>query len=64
MKDLSELLPERISDEEAYNLVNFFMSLALELESRYFTQICRYTNDNTLNYQEYLQGKLDDKLPF
>jgi hypothetical protein len=63
MKDLSELLPERISDEEAYNLVNFFMSLALELDSRYFTQICRYTN-NTLNYPKYLQGKLDDELPF
>jgi hypothetical protein len=40
------LLPEKISDEGAYYLVNFFMNLALELESCYFAQMKRYIDDN------------------
>ena len=35
MTNISDLLPDKISDEEAYDLVNFIMNLALELESRY-----------------------------
>lgn len=57
---LIELLPEKVSDEEAYNLVNFFMDLALELESHYFTQLRRYVNDKNLTYPDYLQNDIDD----
>jgi len=64
MKTIFELLPKKISDEEAYNLVNFFMSLALELESHYFTQLQRYANDDNLTYHDYFQNDIDDKLPF
>jgi len=41
-----DLLPEKISDESAYHLVNFFMDLALELESCYFAQMKRYIDNN------------------
>jgi hypothetical protein len=64
MNNIYELLPEKISDEGAYHLVNFIMNLALELESHYFTQIRRYDKNDTLDYQEYLQNKSDDELPF
>jgi hypothetical protein len=64
MKSILELLPEKVSDEEAYNLVNFFMDLALELESHYFTQLRRYVNDENLTYSNYLQNDIDDELPF
>lgn len=64
MKSMLELLPEKVSDEEAYNLVNFFMDLALELESHYFTQLRRYVNDKNLIYPDYLQNDIDDELPF
>jgi hypothetical protein len=64
MKSILELLPEKLSDEEAYNLVNFFMDLALELESHYFTQLRCYVNDKNLTYPDYLQNDIDDKLPF
>jgi hypothetical protein len=64
MNNIYELLPEKISDESAYHLVNFIMNLALELESRYFTQIRRYDNNDILDYPKYLQNKSDDELPF
>jgi hypothetical protein len=63
MTKLSDLLSETISDEEAYHLVNFFMSLALELESHYFTQINRHLKQD-IDYPEYLRGKPNDELPF
>lgn len=44
--NIYNLLPEKIFDEEAYHLVNFFMNLALELESCYFAQMKRYIDDN------------------
>ena len=40
------ILPEKMSDEAAYYLVNFLMDIALALESRYFSQIRRYAEDN------------------
>lgn len=46
MLDIDHLLPEKISDEGAYHLVNFFMNLALALESCYFAQMKRYIDDN------------------
>ncbi len=64
MNNIYDLLPEKISDEGAYHLVNFLMNLALELESRYFDQMRRYDSDNTLDYQDYLQNEIDDELPF
>jgi hypothetical protein len=62
--DIYDLLPEKISDEGAYHLVNFFMNLALELESHYFDQIRRYINPDMLDSPDYLQNEPDDKLPF
>jgi hypothetical protein len=44
--DLYHLLPEEISDETAFHLVNFLMDLALALESHYLAQVIRYTNDS------------------
>ena len=58
-----ELLPEKISDETAYHMVNFLMNLALEVESHYFIQIRRYTDNDHLEYSSYLQDELDDELP-
>lgn len=46
MIDINEILPEEISDEAANYLVNFFMDLALALESHYFNHIRRYAKDN------------------
>ena len=37
--NLDYLLPEEVSDETAYNLVNFFINITEELESRYFVQM-------------------------
>jgi hypothetical protein len=61
--NIDELLPEKISDEAAYHLVNFLMNLALECESHYFTQIRRYTDSDHLEYPTYLQDGFDDELP-
>lgn len=64
MTNITTLLPEKISDEEAYNLVNFFMNLALALESHYFTKLQRYVKDDILSYQGNLQDDTGDELPF
>lgn len=39
---LSALLPDSMSDEAAYNLVNFLGDLARTLESIYHTQLQRH----------------------
>ena len=39
---LKNLLPENLSDETAYHLVDFFYELAIRFESIYFEQIMRY----------------------
>ena len=57
--NLYDLLPENISDEGAYHLVNFFMSLALELESCYFAQMKRYIDGNTSPEPNVFQNKVD-----
>lgn len=62
--NIYDLLPEKISDENAYHLVNILMNLALEVESHYFAQIRRYVNDDILDYPDYLRNKPDGKLPF
>ena len=67
-KNLSDFLPEKISNEEAYNLVSFFMNLALELESYYFVQLRHCVNGDInggLVDPEYIrQNDLDDEFPF
>ncbi len=62
--NIYDFLPEELSDENAYHLVNFLMNLALELESHYFAQIRRYVNNDILDHPAYLQNEPDDKLPF
>ena len=46
--NLYELFPEGISDETAFHLVEFFMSIATELDSHYFSQTRRYISNNML----------------
>ena len=46
INNLLALLPEELSDENAYHLVNFFIDLTAELESCYFAQMRRYINDS------------------
>lgn len=73
MKNIYDLLPETISDEGAYHLVNFLMNLTLEVEVHYFSQIRRYIDDNALGAEgsDFLQNEqnnepneFDDELPF
>jgi len=40
--NIESFLPEAISDEMAYHLINFFTELTAALESRYFVQAKRY----------------------
>ena len=61
---IRDLLPEELSDEGAYHLVNFFMNLASELDSHYFAQIRRYVNNDMMDRPDSLQNEPDDKLPF
>ncbi len=43
---LIDILPEEISDEAAYHLVNFISNLAVEIENHYFVQLRRYSKNN------------------
>jgi hypothetical protein len=45
--NLHSLLPDDISDEAAYHLVNFFVELTSALEAHYFAQMKRYIDTNT-----------------
>ena len=51
---LIDILPEKISDEVAYHLVNFISELAITLENHYFTQLRRYHHDHT-DYADYTE---------
>ena len=64
--DIRNFLPEELSDESAYHLVNFFMYLSLELESYYFAQIRRYVSDNMSkpDLPDSLQNQFEDDLLF
>ncbi len=42
--NLDDMLPDGVSDEVAYCLVEFFSSLALAIESHYFSQARRHMN--------------------
>lgn len=54
INNLRTLLPEEISDESAYHLVNFFINLTTELETYYFAQMQRHVNDNKpVKWSEY-----------
>ncbi len=57
---LSDLLPEEISDETAYHLVNFMIHLAAELDIHYFAQMKRHINNNMpVDLPDFLQHKND-----
>lgn len=57
--NLRALLPEDISDESAYHLVNFFIDLTAELESYYFAQMRRHINDSKpVKSPEYYENKI------
>lgn len=59
--NIYDLFPEGIPDETAFYLVEFFMSVATELDSHYFAQTRRYRNDFTpLPPPEYLQKNNDE----
>lgn len=45
-RKIAVLLPEEISDEAAYHLVNFFSDLNLAIDSRYYAQVKRYIRDS------------------
>ena len=63
--NIYDLLPEKISDESAYHLVNFFMNLATELESHYFAQMRSYANDNMQPcFPDIHQDQPDNEIPF
>jgi hypothetical protein len=63
--NIYDLLPEKISDESAYHLVNFFTNLATELESHYFAQMKRHIDDNRLSdIPSFLHNKPDDEILF
>ena len=56
--NLYDLFPEGISDETAFYLVEFFMSIAIELDSHYFAQTRRHRDGITpLKPLKYLQKK-------
>ena len=46
---LYAILPEEISDEAAYYLTNFVSELSLMLDSIYFAQIRRYSQEKKLS---------------
>ena len=57
--NLRALLPEEISDESAYHLVNFFTNLTTELETYYFAQMRRHINDSKpIKPQKCYQNKI------
>ena len=51
---LIDLLPEQLSDETAYHLVNFMFELSHRLESLYFDQLRRY--DRNLENERNQEG--------
>lgn len=60
--DLISFLPDELSDESAYHLVDFFFKLTAALESHYFGQMQRYVRDNTPpNLSVYTQKKSTKK---
>lgn len=58
INNLRALLPEEISDESAYNLVNFFVDLTAELEFCYFAQMRRYISDSKPTKQNVKNKKI------
>ena len=64
--DIRDLLPEELSDESAYQLVNFFIDLTTELESCCFAQMRRHVKSTAKTRQDYLIHAVadDDDPPF
>jgi len=63
---LHELFPEGVSDETAYQLVDFFEQLAAELDSYYFAQIKRYLDSQRPASAGIVHPQNDDdnEMPF
>lgn len=60
-----DIFPQEVSDETAFYLVNIFMDITAALESRYFSQVRRYVDENTrfnipLEIQEYPKKNNED----
>ena len=62
--NIDDILPEEISDESAYHLVNFFMDLGAALESHYFAQMKRYIDDMPSSPPDILQREDGDEIQF
>jgi hypothetical protein len=65
---LYDFLPEEVSDEAAFYIINLFVNITSVLEARYFAQMRRYRDENTileipLNIPEYLKSNNEDNNP-
>ena len=57
---LIDLLPEEISDESVYYLVNFFMELSTALESHYYPQMKRFMDEyKEMRYRDSMDKSID-----
>ena len=61
---LNALLPESMSDEAAYNLVNFLGDLALTLESTYHTQLQRHHRKIEEEFYSSMLDVIREEPPF
>ncbi len=61
---LDGLLPESMSDESAYNLVNFLGDLACTLECIYHTQIQRHHRKVESEFYYSMSDVLEEDPPF
>lgn len=60
--NIHNILPEELSDESAYHLVNFLANLTAELESYYFAEMQRYINNSMpVDLPNYLNDQLDNQ---
>ena len=61
---LDAILPESMSDEAAYNLVNFFGDLARTLECIYHDQIRRHHEKVELEFYCSMSDEIMEDPPF
>jgi len=56
--NLSQILPEEITDQEAAHLADILMNLALAVESHYYVKIARHSRVNSLAKQRIFEETL------
>lgn len=61
---LNQILPAEVSDETAFQLVNFTRSLALALESMYFDQMLHHSSDYEHSACTRTQEEDENDVPF